>query len=67
MAARQRAIKVGSEVELDGRAWKVVRVGKECKLESNGETVWRHSRTIGRLLEEKRASKPRETRKAVAA
>lgn len=57
MAARQRArkVKVGTEVEVDGRVWVVTWAKKECKLESEGETIWRHSRTVARLLEQREA------------
>jgi hypothetical protein len=53
---------IGAKVKIDGTHYEVARVGKEIKLVAKtGETIWRHSRTVARLLEEQ-APKPRRRR-----
>lgn len=57
-------IEVGSKVRVDGKTLTVAWVGKEVKLEgAKGEVVWRHSRTIARLLEEQTTAKAKPARK----
>jgi hypothetical protein len=46
-------LQVGQKVKLDGRTWTVARVGKECRLECRGQAIWRHSRTLERVLSTK--------------
>jgi hypothetical protein len=55
-------IEVGQRIKLDGRTWTIVRVGKECRLESKGESIWRHSRTLESALAKRR---PRAARAEV--
>jgi hypothetical protein len=55
-------------VQIGDREWTVSKVGKECKLESGDDSIWRHSRTIERLLHETKTPvrKPRGRAKLAA-
>jgi hypothetical protein len=60
---QEQTITVGMKVKLDGKTYTVGYAGKEIRLDgAKGEQVWRHSRTVQRLLEEQ-AKKPAATRK----
>lgn len=53
----------GQKVKIGRKQFTVVRVGKECKLvDRSGNEIWRHSRTIERLLAPA-APKPARSRK----
>lgn len=54
-------LEIGAKVKIGRKQYELVRVGKECKLVSKqGEEIWRHSRTVARLLCEQ-AQKPVRT------
>lgn len=60
-------IEVGTKVKIGRKQFEVAWVGKEVKLaDKAGETLWRHSRTVARLLVEQEA-KPKRRRKETAA
>ena len=56
-------ITIGQQVKVGCKRYAVEWVGKEVKLvDKQGEVLWRHSRTVARLLEEQ-AQKPARKRR----